>query len=375
VTAPPARPAPRRRACARSRGCGECSGSSARQRRSTGAPSVALRRPRARAARDARALTRARGAGRPQKSRRATRACWGATVSWCLARPPRPARAAAPPRRRNRTLDHRARLGSDQRARLGSRCICRASRSAPRGCTGAPSAPTPQARLPAARRSCKVVPVLQSCAARAACTTPRGLFPPSLCAPSAGARRVSAGARADAPRAAGQTCIRRSTSRPPLPPSCTDWTRLVLLPVLTGHVSSLPRGRRAYDAQPRARGGDRRRWSLARRRGGETLPACWGCGAGPPPCPSPDRLPGHLRTKGHLRRAAVPPCWRRARPSDDAPPARRTGGARSTRQSNFTKPRSPSAPATQTSCTTPRASSRRAATRARAPGAARDAWR
>ena len=23
---------------------------------------------------------------------------------------------------------------------------------------------------------------------------------------------------------------------PPLPPSCTDWTRLVLLPVLTGHV-------------------------------------------------------------------------------------------------------------------------------------------
>ena len=26
--------------------------------------------------------------------------------------------------------------------------------------------------------------------------------------------------------------------RPPPPPSCTDWTRLVLLPVLTGHVSS-----------------------------------------------------------------------------------------------------------------------------------------
>ena len=26
--------------------------------------------------------------------------------------------------------------------------------------------------------------------------------------------------------------------RPPPPPSCTNWTRLVLLPVLTGHVSS-----------------------------------------------------------------------------------------------------------------------------------------
>ena len=30
------------------------------------------------------------------------------------------------------------------------------------------------------------------------------------------------------------------TPTPP-PSSCTDWTRLVLLPVLTGHVSSFPR--------------------------------------------------------------------------------------------------------------------------------------
>ena len=45
-------------------------------------------------------------------------------------------------------------------------------------------------------------------------------------------RRLEIDAAASGPAAGG------APPPPPLPLSCTDWTRLVLLPVLTGHVSS-----------------------------------------------------------------------------------------------------------------------------------------
>jgi hypothetical protein len=46
-------------------------------------------------------------------------------------------------------------------------------------------------------------------------------------------RRLEIDAAASGPAAGGA-----AGARPPPPRSCTDWTRLVLLPVLTGHVSS-----------------------------------------------------------------------------------------------------------------------------------------
>jgi hypothetical protein len=143
----------------------------------------------------------------------------------------------------------------------GSRSTCRTSRSSP-PCSphstplSAPSSPTsgtrrapaplthPQPRAPcAARLSCarcwpELHTMLAAAAGRLQDAADRGR---SQDAPSA-ARGAHAPRQRGLPPAAGRATRRRRRAvppRPPPPPSpCTNWTRLVLRPVLSGHVSS-----------------------------------------------------------------------------------------------------------------------------------------
>ena len=63
---------------------------------------------------------------------------------------------------------------------------------------------------------------------------------PSLALAAALAALLASAARASAARFASPpgALAAKCAPHPPPPPSCTDWTRLVPPPVLTGHVSS-----------------------------------------------------------------------------------------------------------------------------------------